>query len=505
MNTQPKKPRPVLIGVGQMVHHPQSVDEAKSPLDHIDVAIRRAEEDCGQPGLAAKIDTLQLVNIISWTDDPPLKMLAARLGANPANSGYTWIGASAPQWFVNRTAEMIVSGQARLALICGGEAFYSRKLIIKARRATNQARRSGRMNKTPDMVGDLRDPLTALELKYGLIQPIEIYPLYENGLRSFEGWSIEEHRQELSEFCASMSAQAAGNQYAWFPRSRTAEEIAGMSGGNRMISFPYTKLMCSIMDVDQAAAVFMTNEETAAELGVPREKWVYLLGAGDASDIWHPTERLNFHSSPSVKTAADTALEQAGLGLEEIDHLDFYSCFPCAPRITRNMLGIPKGDPRPLTITGGMPYFGGPGNNYALHAISHMVELLREKPSAKGLCQALSWFISKHAVGVYSAQPGPEPWEPVPIKSYQAELDKLEGPPMVEEISGKATVETYTIFYDREGQPDSGVVVGRLNSGERFLAKTEGDRETYESLVAEELIGRQGRVHNKDGLNYFDF
>jgi acetyl-CoA C-acetyltransferase len=305
--------------------------------------------------------------------------------------------------------------------------------------------------------------------------------------------------------CAGFSAIAADNPYAWFKQSRTAGEILDPAGGNRMISFPYNKLMCSIMEVDQAAAVFMTTAKTAARLGVPEEKIVYYLGGAEASDVWHVTERVDFHTSASVKVAVDQALAQAGLGLDRIDYLDFYSCFPCAPRITRNMLGIPQDDPRPLTVTGGMPYFGGPGNNYSLHAICKMVELLRKNPGHTGLVQALSWYISKHAVGVYSGEPGPGEWVPVPAASYQAALDEIKGPVLLEEAHGRAVVETYTVFYDREGQPRSGVVVGWLESGKRFLAKIEADASTLAGLVEEELIGRPGRVRRAEGLNYWDF
>jgi acetyl-CoA C-acetyltransferase len=259
--------------------------------------------------------------------------------------------------------------------------------------------------------------------------------------------------------------------------------------------------------VDQAAAIFMTDVQTAREYGVPEEKWIYLLGSGDASDIWHVTEREYFYSSPSVKVAVDMALEQAGLGLQEIDYLEFYSCFPSAPRIARNMLGIPKDDPRPLTVAGGMPSFGGPGNNYALHAICTMAELLRQNPAKIGLVQALSWFISKHSVGIYSGEAAGGAWSPLSPESYQAELDrlKLKGPRLVDDASGSATVETFTLFHDREGRPTTAVIIGRLDDGSRFLARPEPDDRILNAMMEKEVIGEKGRVRSKDDMNIFQF
>ena len=493
--------RPVIIGVGQCVHRPADPAEIKRPLDLVEKAIFRAERDSCVRSLIQKVDTLCLVNMFSQPYDDTLSRLSSRIGASPGHKAYTWIGATAPQWFVNQSAERLFEGQTRLALICGGEAFYSRRLEAEAKGAVfEQWDLPPRMSW---MVGDLRDPLTSLELKYGLMFPINVYPLFENALRNHEGLSIEQQRKELGEFCAAFSSIAAKNPYAWFRNSRTSDEIVEISRANRMVSFPYTKSMCSIMQVDQAAALLLTNVQTATELGVPKDKWIYLLGSADASDVWYVSERVNFYSSPSVRVAAEKAMEHAGVCLEEIDYFDLYSCFPSAPRITRNMLGVPKDDPRPLTVTGGMPYFGGPGNNYALHAICKMVELLRQDPATVGMVQALSWFISKHSVGIYSGTPGKDPWCALSPEGYQRKLDQIKGPRIVVDASGAATVETYTLFHDNKGRPVNGVIIGRLEDGRRFLANPERDKHILDAMMKQEFIGTQGKVRPVDGVNIF--
>jgi acetyl-CoA C-acetyltransferase len=495
------KRRPIIIAIGQFTNRSYDRDSVKDPMEMIEIAIEKAEEDACFPSLREKVDSLCLVNILSSSSDDPPGELAERIGARSARLSYTWIGATAPQWFVNRTAEAISQGKLRIALICGGEAFHSQKVAqgIKKGRPPGWTRSKG----SPHLVGDLRDPLTQLEIRYGLTIPVNIYPLFENALRYHEGLSMDEHMEELGSFCAGMSAIAMKNPYAWFRDGRGKEEIISITGENRMISFPYTKFMCSIMEVDQSAAIFMTNEEEARALGIPREKWVYIRGCGDASDIWHVSHRDRLFESPSVKIAAEKAMEQAGVSLDDIEYLDFYSCFPCAPRITRNMLGISKDDPRPLTITGGMPYFGGPGNNYSLHAICRMVEILRENPGKYGMVQALSWFISKHSVGIYSGIPPEGPFNVVDPATYQKELDGLSGTKIVDEAYGMATVETYTVIHDREGRPVSSIIIGRLEDGRRFIAKGEDDEGSLREMMAKEIIGKRGTVKNRGGVNIF--
>ncbi len=503
MNQDTQDNRLVIVGVGQCVHHAKDMSKVGKVDDLIQSAINRAEEDAGVANLARKIDTLFLVNSFSWPGENPVIELSEKIGAKPRNTAYTWIGASAPQWFVNRMAERIQTGQGRLGLICGGEALHSLKMKTKA--AGNNSWSVPMSGKNPDMAGDLRDPLTPLEMKYGLVLPIHIYPLFENALRHHEGLSIEQHLNELAEFGSTFSEIASKNSYAWFGEHKSVDEIREVSASNRLISWPYTKLMCSIIETDQAAALFLTDEQTAEELGVPKEKWIHLRGAGDASDIWHVTERLDFFSSPSVKVAADMALEEAELSFSEIDHLDFYSCFPSAARMTRNMLGMSKSDPRPLTVTGGMPSFGGPGNNYALHAICGMAEVLRRNPGKTGMVQALSWFISKHSVGVYSGEAGPSRRKPIPKLEYQKELDRLQGPIVVDEASGRGTVETFALTHDREGEPVGGIVIGKMDDGNRFLAKTEMDADALKSMMESECIGNRGKIRSKDGFNTFGF
>jgi acetyl-CoA C-acetyltransferase len=184
----------------------------------------------------------------------------------------------------------------------------------------------------------------------------------------------------------------------------------------------------------------------------------------------------------------ESALDAAGLSLGEIDRFDFYSCFPIAVFNVRDGLGIAADDPRPLTVTGGLPYFGGAGNNYSMHAVAAMVRALRAAPGAKGLVAANGGFLSKYSVGVYGAAPAP--WRGFDSAAAQAEIDAW-AVPAVAPGEGAGRVETYTIDYS--GQAPVGIAVGRLEgSGARFAARTDPDDDAIarQMAVAEPLDAR---------------
>ncbi len=271
------------------------------------------------------------------------------------------------------------------------------------------------------------------------------------------------------------------------------------------MAFPYTKYMNAIMNVDQTAAIIMTSVGEARRLGIPESKWVYLLGSADATDLWYVTDRVNYHSSPAIERAGQRALEAAGVTIGQIDHFDLYSCFPAAVQIARDMLGIPEDDARSLTLTGGLPYAGGPGNNYSLHGIATMAERLRAQPESTGLVSAMGWFFTKHAAGIYDTAPKEGDWNRPDMAADQRELDAMTHPELVAEPAGPATIETYTVLHDRDGQPEYAIVIGRLTDGSRFIANTEPDRSALQAMTTTEMVGAKGagRHDGASGKNVF--
>ncbi|MDP2125046.1 MAG: acetyl-CoA acetyltransferase, partial [Parvibaculum sp.] len=249
-----------------------------------------------------------------------------------------------------------------------------------------------------------------------------------------------------------------------------------------------------IMQVDQAAAVVMMSVEKARELGIPQSKWVFLHGCADANDLWYPSERVNFHSSPAIRMMGRKAFAMSGWKIGDLDYFDLYSCFPSAVQIGRDELGIAEDDPRPLTVTGGLPYFGGAGNNYVMHSIATMMDKLRAKPGTKGLVTSNGWYVTKHGLGLYSTTPREGKWEREQPATYQAEIDAEKHPKVEEKPNGKAKIETYTVVHGRGGA-EFAILFGRMaDSDARFVAHTPNDPATLQDMLTRDQLGRPGTV-----------
>jgi acetyl-CoA C-acetyltransferase len=480
---------PVIIGVGQFTNHARTLDDAIEPLELMARAARSADEDAGG-GLLSKIDSLKVVNVLSWPYPDAPGLLEERIGASPAEKVYTAVGGDTPQRLVNETAEAIAKGETGLALIAGSEAMHSRQLARKA-----DARLPWPIRGNPEhVVGDTRPGFSDIEARHGAMAPVRMFPLFENAIRADAGRPVEEHQVHLGKLCSRFTKVAAKSPYAWFPQERTPDEITEVRPDNRWVCFPYPKLMNAIMQVDQGAAFLMTDSETARELGIPEEKWVYVHGCGQGNDKWLVSDRVNFHGSPAIEAATSRALSQAGLTVDDIDMFDLYSCFPAAVQMGAKAVGIPLDDPRGLTLTGGLPYFGGAGNNYVSHSIATAVERLREAPEKKALLTGLGWFATKHSAGVYSATPPTGEWTRTDPKVDQDALDAMGSPAVTDAANGKATIETYTVAFGREGEPEVSIIIGRLEDGTRFWANTPEDTELMKSMTREEFVGRTGTV-----------
>jgi acetyl-CoA C-acetyltransferase len=271
-----------------------------------------------------------------------------------------------------------------------------------------------------------------------------------------------------------------------------------------MVAFPYPKFMNAILDVNQGAALLLASEEAARQLGISRDRWVYPWAGVDVAELWFLQDRVDYHSLPGMRRAGAHLLETLGLTIDGVRYLDLYSCFPIAPRLSAAMLGLPPDDPRPLTATGGLPWFGGPGNNYTTHAIAALVERLRGERDAFALTHALGWNFTKHALAVYRGTPPPAGWQHVGRPALQATVDALPHPPIAEAAAGRGTVETYTVVHGRDGAPERGAVIGRLADGRRFLAVVRGDRSVLEAMEAAEQIGRPGTVRHDGDVNRFE-
>ena len=516
---KPLDPRtPILVGGGQFTQRmarEKKFAESLSPIAMLAKAANLAMADAGaSDALARAIDTIAVVQFTADSPDVhgrvpkrlfrnPPGSLAKHIGANPRRALYTSTGGNAPQWLVNRTAEEIANGTCEVALLAGGEYLATFLGALKSGVALDWSADAD-PGHDPEDIGDARHGTSEYERRYGLHFPVNTYPLFENAIRGAKKRSPEAHLKWLGEFFSPFSKVASENPHAWFRQFRTPEEISTPSEHNRFVGYPYTKYLCAVIEVDMAASVVMTSVDKARKLGIPESKWVFLHGCADANDLWHVTERVNYHSSPAIRTMGQKAFAMAGIGAKDLSVIDLYSCFPSAVEIACAELGIAENDPRGLTITGGLPYFGGPGNNYTMHSIVTMMEKLRGKPGAYGLCTGNGWYVTKHSAGLYSTKPVQGPWQRENPKAYQRELDGMAHPDFVEQPSGRGTIETYTVVTDRKGKR-FGIIVGRDERNRRFLAHTPDDDATLDLMMREDMLGRAGEVTAGTPVNIFRF
>lgn len=478
---------PVIIGTGQVTNRPKSETRLRSPIALMAEASELALSDAAVS--PDSIDSVQVVNTISWTYSDPPGELSQAIGASPAESVYTTVGGNTPQWLINRACEMISRGERELVLISGAESFAS----ATAARSMGRKLDRGNRGEQPSSIGDDRPGAGPAEMQSGLIAPAQIYPLIENAYRESKGRSVDEHQSMLGRLCESFNRVAAGNPLSWLPESHTAEEIATASPLNRMIGFPYTKWMNSIMKVDQGASLLIASVEKAEVLGVDRDKWVFPHAGTECNDPWFVSQRPEIAKSPAIAAAGAASLEAAGIGIDEVEFIDLYSCFPCAVELGAEAFGLKPDGSRPLTVTGGLMYFGGPGNNYVTHSVATIAGLLRESPESFGMCTALGWYVTKHAVGIYSGRPPENGFRRPDIEAEQAKIAATELPLGQPEIDELVEIVAYTVLYDREGKPISAPAVIDCKAG-RAIVHLPDDLPTNQ-----EIVGRRARVRDLSG------
>ena len=498
---------PVLIGVAQRSVRPGEAGVgslplagASDPLALLEAVARAAGEDAGLGAAAlAAVDSIGLVDSLGWYPQNGPRLLAERLGAHPRRELVTGVGGDTPLVLVNHVARGIARGEIDVALLGGTHVI---RTLRSARTKGVQLPIPLGGEGKPTAVTESKPGHSPREERYGLVLPSTIYPLFENALRARRGLDLEEHRRRMGALMEPLTRVAAANPHAWFPQARSAEELTKPSAENRMIAFPYPKYLNAVIETDQAAALLLCSASAARRLGVPEERVVHWWGGGQAvEDPWFASERPDFAACPSLRRAAQTALAEAGVALGEVGSLDLYSCFPVALEMACEELGLAEDDSRGLSVTGGLPYAGGPGNDYCLHALAAMVERLRERGGV-GLVTGNGWYLTKHSASVLSARPR----DAALPASAAAAAEPPSAPPVAfaEEAAGEAALETYTVTYDRAGAPERGIVIGRLGDGRRFLAHVREDRAGLETFVAQEEVGCRGRVVHRDGRNRFE-
>ncbi|MAE95647.1 MAG: acetyl-CoA acetyltransferase [Deltaproteobacteria bacterium] len=495
---------PVLVGIGQLLQRDVDLQEALQPLAMLEAVARRAAEDSGAGDrLLRDLDCIALVPFFGWQTQNAPRLLAECLGARPASE---YEGDAGGQVGVSLTAfiaERILRGESRIALIAGCNAM---RTMARAHKQGVALDWTGGGRGRPEKLADDKPGTTQTEIDHGLELPPHIYPIFENALRARRGEDLETHRERMGQLFSPFTEVAAKNPYAWFPTYRSAEELITATPQNRMVAFPYTKYLNAVLETDQAAGLLMLSTEAARELGIPEERWIHWWGGAEAKEeAWWASERPDFANCPAMPDSTRGALDNAGISMDGVDLIDFYSCFPAPVAMACEMLGLEQDDPRGFTVTGGLPYGGGPASSYTLLSIATMAERLRERPGAKGLVTGNGWYLTKHAASVWSSEPKPGPPPHGQLQGEPASRGMTKAPaPVTPEAEGPGVVEAYTVLYARDGSPERGIVLGRLEDDRRFLANTPADRALLEDFASIEEVGRRGTLSHRDGRNLFD-
>jgi len=474
---------PVVVGAGQVTNREEDPAAAPDPFALMEQAARLAAADTragagadtgtgGDAGLLAGLTHCFMVHSLSLRHGDPAPELARRLGADQARARCSGMGGSIPQWLVNRAAELVAAGERPRVLIAGAEALATRRRAKKRGVSLDWPSSEGWPDTWPPIEPDVG--VHPVERAHGLVQATTMYALVESALSHGAGEGPAAHRAAVGELMAGFNAVAAANPQSWFPTRRSAEEIMTVTPDNRMICYPYPKYVNAVMDVDMAAAVIVTDAATARQWGLAPDEVAYLGGWADAHDIWYLSERPVLHRSPALAECAARVLATAGLTMDEVEGLDLYACFPSSVEVARDSFGIAAGDRRPLTLTGGLPYHGGPGSNYVTHSIANALAWLRRGGGESVLVHGNGYYLTKHSLGLYTRRPPDE--APQPPDKLQETIDALTEPLAVEAVVSEQGVAgeivAYTVPFDRDGNPAAAVAVVDTR-GRRTVARAD--------------------------------
>ncbi len=479
----------VVAGWGQVTQPKETDLDIKDPMGLMVQAAQSAAQKTTSKKILEKLDGIMVVCTVSRHYHHPDKELATHLNAAPRLTQVSGIGGNSPQTLINRAAGMIARNELDSVLIAGAETYVQRG-------DTKEKVDSALFRGIPkDYSGDDLIGATSLEKAHGMEHPMQGFPLFETALWAASGMDIGPYLQKIGALWAGFSQTAAAHPYAWSKTVRDVRQIITPGPDNRPVAFPYTKYMNSFVTVDQGAAVILMSEEKALQSASNKRRPVYFTGGGYAQDPQRfMAEKSDFTSSPPLQKAVERALERANTALEDLDCFDLYSCFPCAVTIAKKMIHISDDDPRPLTLTGGLGFFGGPGNNYSLHSAATLAELISTGEKENGLITALGWFMHKHAAGIYSSRPNNGFDTQGDLADQKDPLYGLPPVQIAERADGTGIIETYTVIFSPDRTAAYAVIYGKTQDGFRFVARSQEDASVFHLLMSENQIGQKVRI-----------
>jgi acetyl-CoA C-acetyltransferase len=502
--------RPVIVSAAQVAN--KDPERLAHPVDLIEDAVRLAVADAGADPLA-HVGLVLSSPLSVFSDDDGGAMVAERLGFHPARCVQTTYSGAGPHKLLAQACRAIAAGETEAALIVGGIADSS---VRNARlqglpdpaKPTSVWSQGSNGATREDAEADMkrleryRSMRPQAEGDSGVMMPVSIFALVESAMAAAAGRTPDEQRAQLGRLLVPFTEVAATRpDVAWFPQVRAAEDIAGLRADNRFVSEPYTKLMCSFPTIDLAAAVLVTSEALADRIGVSAAR-VHPWGIVAAPEPGPPSTWPEMHRSRALGTIVERLLGATGVDPAEIAGFDLYSCFPAAVQLATTAFGLdPFVDPRPLTRTGGLPYFGGPGASYSLHGIVGTVEAVRAQPGSVSAVVGVGGSANDFAAGLFSVDEprSPATWEEVPAITESLASSAVD---IAQGVEGTAVVEAATVFHERDARAVTAPVIVRLPDGRRAGARA-ADPELPAELSRTPLVGREVVLTTVDGTTTY--
>lgn len=469
---------PVLVGVGIATRREDDFTKALEPMDLMLEAVAAAGKDCGAPSL---LQDTQYIAVPRgrWKYSDPAGEIASTIGAS-ATTVLATVGVL-QQTLIGEACRRIAEGECHTTLVTGADAGYR---LLRAKIAGEWAEERSQET-APDILlapkEELRHPV---EKRAGLVMPVGLYALMESAYRAKRGWTVSEHRDRMAAMLANCSQIAAANPHAWNREPASASRIRDAWERNPMQAFPYTRAHCSTWNVDQAAALLFCSAERASDLGIPKERWIYPLASTESNHMVPVSARVDLATCPGAEIASKAALEAGDLTAKDVDLVELYSCFPLAIETYADALGLPH--TRDLTVTGGMPFAGGPYNNYVFQATCRAAELLRKGNGQTALISSVSGILTKQGFGLYSTSPGPNGFVHEDVTTAVA--DEMGTREVADSYSGPATIAGYTVLHGR-GETSRGLLLADTVDGRRTLVTTTNP-EILAAMESEELVGQ---------------
>jgi acetyl-CoA C-acetyltransferase len=463
MPTLPEDRIPVIVGVGEIIDRPKEITAGLEPLALLEEALRRAEADSGAR-LLGEIQSLDVVNFLSWRYRDPEKLLAARIGATPAHLYYGPVGGESPIRYLHEAAQRIARGECSVAAVCGAE----------AQSTATKAERAGITPPWTPFAHDVEEPKRGaafqkpMAVKLGVFRPITVYPIYESATSAHWGQTPREALAESGELWSTYAGVAAQNPNSWLKKNFAPDEITTPSPNNRLIAWPYTKLMVANPSVNMGGALILASLAKARAAGVPEDRMVYALGGASAEEPRDYLIRDQFFESHPQNAVLKAIMDLVEGDGKKFDAIELYSCFPVVPKMARRTLGLGP-DVRP-TVAGGLTFFGAPLNTYMTHAACAMVRKLREGGKL-GLLYGQGGFVTKHHALVLSREAPKQAMAQDTSVQAEADHNRRKVPEFVSEADGKGKVEAFTVIYRGNGEIEHGVTMLRTEDDRRTLGR----------------------------------